>query len=184
MQWVSASMPVAAVSQAGRPRVSSGSQIARLGIRCGLMKPSLRPSASVISAARPTSLPVPAVVGIAITGAVAGGDLRRRRRGSRHSRASGPGWVGEQRDALGEVDRRAAAEGDDAVAALGAVERRAPPRPPPRSGWSACHRRLRPIGQAPATRSRSRPPARRHRSPAAGALRRGRPGRASSPRTP
>ena len=36
------------------------------------MKPSLRPSESVIRAARPTSLPVPAVVGIAITGATAG----------------------------------------------------------------------------------------------------------------
>ena len=64
-------MPVAAVSQAGMPSVSSGSQMAALGIRCGLMKPSLRPSSSVISAARPTSLPVPAVVGIATTGAVA-----------------------------------------------------------------------------------------------------------------
>ena len=45
--------------------------MAALGIRCGLMKPSLRPSSSVIRAARPTSLPVPAVVGTAITGAVA-----------------------------------------------------------------------------------------------------------------
>ena len=64
-------MPVAAVSSGGKPSVRSGSQIARLGIRCGLMKPSLRPSLSVSSAARPTSLPVPAVVGIAMTGATA-----------------------------------------------------------------------------------------------------------------
>ncbi len=71
MQWVTASMPVAAVSQDGMPSVRSGSQIARRGIRCGEMKPSLRPSSRVISAARPTSEPVPAVVGIAITGATA-----------------------------------------------------------------------------------------------------------------
>ncbi|MNL56666.1 hypothetical protein D3C87_1801760 [compost metagenome] len=45
--------------------------MARRGIRCGEMKPSLRPSFSVISAARPTSLPVPEVVGTAITGATA-----------------------------------------------------------------------------------------------------------------
>ena len=72
MQCESASRPVAAVRPGGRPRVSSGSQIARFGIRCGLMKPSLRPSARVRSAARPTSAPVPAVVGIAMTGATAG----------------------------------------------------------------------------------------------------------------
>ena len=71
MQCDSASSPVAAVSAGGRPSVSSGSQIARFGIRCGLMNPSFRPSASVSSAARPTSAPVPAVVGIAITGATA-----------------------------------------------------------------------------------------------------------------
>ena len=53
----SASSPVAAVSLGGRPSVSSGSQMARLGMRCGLMKPSLRPSSSVSSAARPTSAP-------------------------------------------------------------------------------------------------------------------------------
>ena len=64
-------MPVAAVSHDGRPSVSSGSQTARLGIRCGEMKPSFRPSFSVIREARPTSLPVPAVVGMAMTGATA-----------------------------------------------------------------------------------------------------------------
>ncbi len=69
MQWLSASRPVAAVRPGGRPEVSSGSQMARLGIRCGEMKPSLRPSSSVRSAARPTSAPVPAVVGTAISGA-------------------------------------------------------------------------------------------------------------------
>ena len=72
MQWLSASSPVAAVSPGGRPSVSSGSQMARLGMRCGEMMPSLRPSSSVSSAARPTSAPVPAVVGTAITGATCG----------------------------------------------------------------------------------------------------------------
>ena len=46
--------------------------MARLGNTLGLMKPSLRPSSRVSSAPRPTSLPVPAVVGMAITGATAG----------------------------------------------------------------------------------------------------------------
>ena len=69
MQWLSASSPVAAVSIGGSPSVSCGSQIARFGIRCGEMMPSLRPSSSVSSAARPTSAPVPAVVGMAMIGA-------------------------------------------------------------------------------------------------------------------
>jgi hypothetical protein len=64
MQCVSASMPVAAVREGGRPKVRAGSHSARVGNRCGLMKSSLRPSRLII-AARPTSLPVPAVVGIA-----------------------------------------------------------------------------------------------------------------------
>ena len=71
MQCVSASIPVAAVNVRGKPIVNSGSQIARFGIRCALMKPSFRPSFNVSSAARPTSLPVPDVVGTAITGATA-----------------------------------------------------------------------------------------------------------------
>jgi catecholate siderophore receptor len=41
------------------------------------MKPSFRPSSRVISAARPTSDPVPAVVGMAITGATAAGPFQR-----------------------------------------------------------------------------------------------------------
>ena len=170
-------MPVAAVSRGGRPRVSSGSQIAALGIRCGLMKPSLRPSARVISAARPTSLPVPAVVGIATTGAVAARDLG--------DAAEDGGVVGEragmgrqQGHALGEVDRRAAADGDHPVAALGPVE------------LEGClDRRLGRIGRAwrrrgRRVRGRRRRPGRpgprtgrRHRSPAAVASCRGRPGR-------
>ena len=71
MQWLSASSPVAAVSPFGRPSVSSGSQMARFGMRYGETTATFRRSSSVRSAARPTSAPVPAVVGIAITGATA-----------------------------------------------------------------------------------------------------------------
>ena len=69
MQWAMASMPVAAVNIGGRPSVSSGSQMATLGTRCQLWKPSLRPSSTITIAPRATSLPVPAVVGTAISGA-------------------------------------------------------------------------------------------------------------------
>ena len=62
-------MPVAAVNAGGRPSVSSASQMADLGSRCHEWKPSLRPSSRMMIAPRATSLPVPAVVGIAINGA-------------------------------------------------------------------------------------------------------------------
>ncbi len=68
-QCAIASMPVAAVKSGGRPSVSSGSQMAALGTRCQLWKPSLRPSSTMTIAPRATSLPVPAVVGTAINGA-------------------------------------------------------------------------------------------------------------------
>ena len=71
MQCAIASMPVAAVSIGGRPSVSSGSHSATRGTRCGESTPTLRPSSRISTAPRPTSLPVPAVVGTAITGAVA-----------------------------------------------------------------------------------------------------------------
>ena len=64
-------MPVAAVSIGGSPRVSSGSTIDHLGIMCGLIIANLRPLVILIREPRPTSEPVPAVVGIAITGATA-----------------------------------------------------------------------------------------------------------------
>ena len=71
MQCAIASMPVAAVSAGGRPSVSSGSQIATLGHDERRDHADL---AAVVEdqdrAARPTSLPVPAVVGTAMTGAV------------------------------------------------------------------------------------------------------------------
>ena len=61
-------MPVAAVKNGGKPSVKHGSQIATAGIRYGERKPSFRSSFMVIKEARPTSLPVPAVVGTAISG--------------------------------------------------------------------------------------------------------------------
>jgi len=62
-------MPVAAVNNGGSPSVSSGSQIALFGIKYGLINASFEPLVRLSKAPRPTSLPVPAVVGTAITGA-------------------------------------------------------------------------------------------------------------------
>ena len=61
-------MPVPAVSTFGNPSVRFGSQITAVGIMCGLMIASFLPLFMETSAARPTSLPVPAVVGMAING--------------------------------------------------------------------------------------------------------------------
>ena len=63
-------MPVAAVTAAGRPSVSSGSISATCAAISGV-PPTLNlicRSWSVITAQSVTSLPVPAVVGIAISG--------------------------------------------------------------------------------------------------------------------
>ena len=99
MQWAMASMPVPAVRAGGRPRVSSGSHRAHLGIRCGLRRASLRPSSSTITVPRPTSLPVPAVVGMAISGATR--ELMRAAPPSTAAyRASSPGWVAIRPTAL------------------------------------------------------------------------------------
>ena len=62
-------MPVAAVSMGGRPSVRPGSQIAVRGTMCQEWKPSLRWSSTMMMAPRATSLPVPLVVGTAISGA-------------------------------------------------------------------------------------------------------------------
>jgi hypothetical protein len=75
MQWAMASMPVAAVSPGAGPVSGRGRSMAALGIRCQLWKPSLRPSSTMTMAPRATSLPVPAVVGTAISGGHALGDL-------------------------------------------------------------------------------------------------------------
>ncbi len=70
MQWPSASMPVPAVNLAGSDIVRSGSQIATFGSNCGPRTPNSRwPGAGWTPAPRETSLPVPAVVGMAMIGA-------------------------------------------------------------------------------------------------------------------
>ena len=66
MQWVRASMPVAAVTAGGRPRVSSGSANTARASSRGEKKIFLTwVCSSEMTALRPTSLPVPAVVGMA-----------------------------------------------------------------------------------------------------------------------
>ncbi len=66
MLWVSASTPVAAVIDAGRSTVSSGSANTACASRCGENTIRLMwVTSSEITALRPTSLPVPAVVGTA-----------------------------------------------------------------------------------------------------------------------
>src|ERR1017187_4837085 len=71
-------MPVAAVRNGGSPTVSSGSRMARLGISHGLKMMIFRPSlCEVITEDRPTSLPVPEVVGIAMMGSYGHRDPRQ-----------------------------------------------------------------------------------------------------------
>ena len=70
IQWVKASIPAPAVRTGGNPNVSSGSQIAAFGIKCGLAKINFLPSFIMIKDPTDTSLPVPEVVGIAIMGIV------------------------------------------------------------------------------------------------------------------
>ena len=66
MLWVRASTPVAAVMPAGRSRVSSGSASTASASRWGeKMIFFTWVASSEITALRPTSLPVPAVVGSA-----------------------------------------------------------------------------------------------------------------------
>ena len=60
-------MPVAAVMNGGSPTVSSGSRMAAFASRCGLKITTLVPSI-ISTVERPTSLPVPAVVGTARNG--------------------------------------------------------------------------------------------------------------------
>src|SRR5512139_1223787 len=69
MAWVKASIPVKAVTEGGRPMVSFGSRMATSGKRVGLTIPFF--NFSLVSdkmAMGVASLPVPAVVGIRITG--------------------------------------------------------------------------------------------------------------------
>ena len=64
-------MPVAAVNPAGKPTVSSGSSSTLAASKEGWKKTCFFPP-NPITELRPTSLPVPAVVGIATKGAKKG----------------------------------------------------------------------------------------------------------------
>ena len=67
-------MPECAVTAGGAPTVSSGSQIAWRGIRCGLATPIfISVAGSVMTETGVASEPVPAVVGSAISGTIGPG---------------------------------------------------------------------------------------------------------------
>src|SRR5512135_1172558 len=69
MAWVRASMPVEAVSGAGRPTIMAGSLKAMVGVILAVAKIIFTwVSVLVITAKRVTSLPVPAVVLTAMNG--------------------------------------------------------------------------------------------------------------------
>ncbi len=68
MAWTMASTPVAAVTGAGRPSVSSGSSRAMSGNRSGETTPFFSASPVVTMEIGVTSEPVPAVVGHSISG--------------------------------------------------------------------------------------------------------------------
>ena len=68
MAWTMASIPVAAVTAAGRPTVSSASRIAQSGSSCGETTPFFSAAPVVTMAIGVTSEPVPAVVGASTSG--------------------------------------------------------------------------------------------------------------------
>ncbi len=121
-------MPVAAVIAGGRPRVSSGSLITTPGIICGWKMIFFWWVASLTTTpARPTSEPVPAVVGTATIGAMPPGSARCRP-GRRcppvpdvFEVPQRPRLPGHERDQLAGIQRRTAAEGNHAIVGAGAV---------------------------------------------------------------
>ena len=119
-------MPVPAVIAGGMPTVSSGSQIVTAGIICGWKMIFLVcVASSVTTPARPTSEPVPAVVGTATIGAMPLGSARVHQ-----SPTSSKSHIGRVCPAMKAIDlagieRRAAAEGDHAVVPARAAAPRA-----------------------------------------------------------
>ena len=119
-------MPVPAVSAGGRPTVSSGSRITCAGIILGWKITFLVWVARlVMTPARPTSEPVPAVVGTATIGRDAGGVGAGPPVADVLEVPHRPGLAAHEGDDLAAVERRAAAEGDDAVVAAVAQHREA-----------------------------------------------------------
>ena len=68
MAWTMASMPVAAVTAAGRPVVRVASSTAQSGSNCGETTPFFSAAPVVTMEIGVTSEPVPAVVGARISG--------------------------------------------------------------------------------------------------------------------
>ena len=118
MLWVSASMPVAAVTCGGSASVSSGSANTIFASTLGLNTMRFRcVSSSLITAERPTSEPVPEVVGSATKygrSLVDGPHLRV----VPHVLEDVALVRGGDADHLGHVERRAAAEADHAIGAM------------------------------------------------------------------
>ena len=119
-------MPVPAVIAGGRPTVSSGSRITCAGSILGWKITFLVWVARlVMTPARPTSEPVPAVVGTATIGAMPAGSARVHQSPTSSKSHIGRVWPRMKATTLPAVERRAAAEGDDAVVAAVAQRREA-----------------------------------------------------------
>ena len=141
----------------GMPTVSSGSEITTFGIIFGWkMIFFVCVSSSVMTPARPTSEPVPAVVGTATIGAMPSGSARVHQSPMSSKSQTGRVWPAMKAMSLPTIERRAAAEGDDAVMAAGAEGGDAGRRHWPRSGLgltsentpTADARRLRAVSSA------------------------------------
>jgi hypothetical protein len=111
-------MPVPAVMNLGIPTVSAGSQIVTAGISAGWKMIFFLWVALLVSTpARPTSDPVPAVVGTAMIGAIFAASARvyQSSISSRSQTLRSAADARHQRDHLAQVQRRAAAKADHAV---------------------------------------------------------------------
>ncbi len=131
-------MPVAAVMAGGTPTVSSGSAITATGMMRGWKISRLVcVASSVMTETRPTSEPVPAVVGTATVGAMpveVGAPVQLSPTSSKsHKR---PRLARQEGDGLAGIERAAAAERDHAVMAARAVDRDAVLDVRRRSDWA------------------------------------------------
>ena len=121
--WERASIPTAAVTCAGSPTVSSGSAITTTGSIFGWKMIFLvRSRTSVITDARPTSEPVPEVVGTATTGAMPPASARVHQSSRSSKSQTMTVLTGHQRHRLRGVERASSAEPDHPVMAA-VVER-------------------------------------------------------------
>ena len=102
------------------PTVSSGSQITTFGIIFGWKMIFLVwVFSSVSTPARPTSEPVPAVVGTATIGAMPSASARVHQSPMSSKSQTGRVWPAMKATSFASVEAAAAAEGDDAVMAAG-----------------------------------------------------------------